>query len=99
MRVWQPGSHLSMQRAEAEYQLKQLEEDRHKLEEQRVKILNEARTQAQRELVLCHVCGDMMQRAGSCYACPSCGSNNSWTPRRPRPPTSRRGSPWRSPDA
>ncbi len=30
----------------------------------------------QRELVLCHVCGDMMQRAGSCYACPSCGSTS-----------------------
>src|SRR3954451_11497987 len=28
----------------------------------------------EREVVLCHVCGDMMQRAGSCYACPSCGS-------------------------
>ena len=31
---------------------------------------------AQREVVLCHVCGDMMQRAGSCYACPSCGSTS-----------------------
>ncbi|MDQ1510992.1 MAG: ribonucleoside-diphosphate reductase alpha chain, partial [Actinomycetota bacterium] len=31
---------------------------------------------ATRELVLCHVCGDMMQRAGSCYACPSCGSTS-----------------------
>jgi ribonucleoside-diphosphate reductase alpha chain len=31
---------------------------------------------ASRELVLCHVCGDMMQRAGSCYACPSCGSTS-----------------------
>jgi ribonucleoside-diphosphate reductase alpha chain len=30
----------------------------------------------ERELVLCHVCGDMMQRAGSCYACPSCGSTS-----------------------
>jgi ribonucleoside-diphosphate reductase alpha chain len=28
------------------------------------------------EMVLCHVCGDMMQRAGSCYACPSCGSTS-----------------------
>jgi ribonucleoside-diphosphate reductase alpha chain len=28
------------------------------------------------EVVLCHVCGDMMQRAGSCYACPSCGSTS-----------------------
>jgi ribonucleoside-diphosphate reductase alpha chain len=36
------------------------------------------RTEAaqQREVVLCHVCGDMMQRAGSCYACPSCGSTS-----------------------
>ncbi len=24
----------------------------------------------EREVVLCHVCGDMMQRAGSCFACP-----------------------------
>jgi ribonucleoside-diphosphate reductase alpha chain len=31
---------------------------------------------ASREMVLCHVCGDMMQRAGSCYACPSCGSTS-----------------------
>jgi ribonucleoside-diphosphate reductase alpha chain len=31
---------------------------------------------ASREVVLCHVCGDMMQRAGSCYACPSCGSTS-----------------------
>jgi len=30
----------------------------------------------EREMVLCHVCGDMMQRAGSCYACPSCGSTS-----------------------
>jgi len=36
-----------------------------------------APTQArEREVVLCHVCGDMMQRAGSCYACPSCGSTS-----------------------
>jgi ribonucleoside-diphosphate reductase alpha chain len=28
------------------------------------------------ETVLCHVCGDIMQRAGSCYACPSCGSTS-----------------------
>jgi ribonucleoside-diphosphate reductase alpha chain len=33
-------------------------------------------TPQQREVVLCHVCGDMMQRAGSCYACPSCGSTS-----------------------
>ena len=30
----------------------------------------------ERELVLCHVCGDIMQRAGSCHACPSCGSTS-----------------------
>jgi ribonucleoside-diphosphate reductase alpha chain len=30
----------------------------------------------EREVVICHVCGDMMQRAGSCYACPSCGSTS-----------------------
>ena len=28
------------------------------------------------ELVLCHVCGDIMQRAGSCHACPSCGATS-----------------------
>ncbi len=41
---------LSMERAEAEYQRKQLEEERYKQEEQRVRILNEARAQARREL-------------------------------------------------
>jgi ribonucleoside-diphosphate reductase alpha chain len=30
----------------------------------------------EREMVLCHVCGDIMQRAGSCHACPSCGSTS-----------------------
>ena len=30
----------------------------------------------EREVVLCHVCGDIMQRAGSCHACPSCGSTS-----------------------
>ena len=30
----------------------------------------------EREVVLCPVCGDMMQRAGSCYACPSCGATS-----------------------
>jgi ribonucleoside-diphosphate reductase alpha chain len=35
-----------------------------------------ARATPTREMVLCHVCGDMMQRAGSCYACPSCGSTS-----------------------
>jgi ribonucleoside-diphosphate reductase alpha chain len=28
------------------------------------------------ETVLCHVCGDIMQRAGSCHACPSCGTTS-----------------------
>jgi ribonucleoside-diphosphate reductase alpha chain len=30
----------------------------------------------QAETVLCHVCGDIMQRAGSCHACPSCGATS-----------------------
>jgi ribonucleoside-diphosphate reductase alpha chain len=30
----------------------------------------------EREMVLCYVCGDVMQRAGSCFACPSCGSTS-----------------------
>ncbi len=42
--------HLNMERVEAEYQRKQLEQDRFKLEEQQAQILNEARSQAQREL-------------------------------------------------
>jgi DNA mismatch repair protein MutS2 len=42
--------HLSLERTEAEYQRKQLEEERHDLEVQRVKILNDARRQAQQEL-------------------------------------------------
>src|SRR6266849_5363729 len=42
--------HLNMERVEAEYQRKQLEQDRYNLEEQQVQILNEARSQAQREL-------------------------------------------------
>lgn len=42
--------HLSMERAEAEYQRKQLQEERHRLEEERVKIINQARAQARREL-------------------------------------------------
>ncbi len=36
----------------------------------------ESRQSREREVVLCHVCGDLMQRAGSCYACPSCGSTS-----------------------
>lgn len=31
---------------------------------------------ASRETVLCYVCGDIMQRAGSCHACPSCGATS-----------------------
>jgi ribonucleoside-diphosphate reductase alpha chain len=27
-------------------------------------------------VVLCYVCGDIMQRAGSCHACPSCGATS-----------------------
>ena len=42
--------HLNMERVEAEFQRKQLEEERHKLEQERVRILNEARIQARREV-------------------------------------------------
>jgi ribonucleoside-diphosphate reductase alpha chain len=28
------------------------------------------------EHVLCYVCGDIMQRAGTCHACPSCGATS-----------------------
>jgi ribonucleoside-diphosphate reductase alpha chain len=28
------------------------------------------------EVVLCYACGDIMQRAGSCFACPSCGATS-----------------------
>ncbi len=41
---------LNMERVEAEYQRKKLEEERHALEEERIRILNEARAQARREL-------------------------------------------------
>jgi ribonucleoside-diphosphate reductase alpha chain len=34
------------------------------------------RTSAIRDTVICHVCGDIMQRAGSCHACPSCGATS-----------------------
>jgi len=30
----------------------------------------------EREVVICNTCGDIMQRAGSCYACPSCGATS-----------------------
>jgi ribonucleoside-diphosphate reductase alpha chain len=30
----------------------------------------------EQEHVLCFVCGDIMQRAGSCHACPSCGATS-----------------------
>jgi ribonucleoside-diphosphate reductase alpha chain len=32
--------------------------------------------QHEAEVVLCYVCGDIMQRAGSCHACPSCGATS-----------------------
>lgn len=35
-----------------------------------------ARPSREREMVICNVCGDIMQRAGSCYACPSCGATS-----------------------
>ncbi|GCE13908.1 endonuclease MutS2 [Tengunoibacter tsumagoiensis] len=41
---------LNMERVEAEYQRKQLESERHQLELDRIRILNEARAQASREL-------------------------------------------------
>ncbi len=34
----------------------------------------EARHEREAEVVLCYNCGDIMQRAGSCFACGSCGS-------------------------
>ena len=42
--------HLSMERAQAEYLRKHLETERARFEEERVRILNEARAQARREL-------------------------------------------------
>jgi ribonucleoside-diphosphate reductase alpha chain len=36
----------------------------------------EAPRSAEAEVVLCYVCGDIMQRAGSCHACPSCGATS-----------------------
>ncbi len=33
-------------------------------------------TTRQREVVICYLCGDIMQRAGSCHACPSCGATS-----------------------
>ncbi len=33
-------------------------------------------TPRDRDTVICHVCGDIMQRAGSCHACPSCGATS-----------------------
>jgi ribonucleoside-diphosphate reductase alpha chain len=36
----------------------------------------ERRAMRESEMVLCHVCGDVMQRAGSCHACPSCGATS-----------------------
>jgi ribonucleoside-diphosphate reductase alpha chain len=36
----------------------------------------DAPQQHQGEMVICYVCGDIMQRAGSCHACPSCGATS-----------------------
>ncbi|HEV3451804.1 MAG TPA: vitamin B12-dependent ribonucleotide reductase [Acidimicrobiia bacterium] len=36
----------------------------------------EAAAPIEAEVVLCYVCGDIMQRAGSCHACPSCGATS-----------------------
>jgi len=36
----------------------------------------EQRRSRSTETVICHVCGDIMQRAGSCHACPSCGATS-----------------------
>jgi ribonucleoside-diphosphate reductase alpha chain len=36
----------------------------------------EAPKAREQEHVLCYVCGDIMQRAGSCHACPSCGATS-----------------------
>ena len=33
-------------------------------------------THLEAEVILCYVCGDIMQRAGSCHACPSCGATS-----------------------
>ena len=43
-----------------------------------------SRRSREREIVLCHVCGDIMQRAGSCHACPSCGATSGCSSRRAR---------------
>jgi ribonucleoside-diphosphate reductase alpha chain len=29
-----------------------------------------------RDAPFCYACGNIMQRAGSCYACPSCGATS-----------------------
>jgi ribonucleoside-diphosphate reductase alpha chain len=33
-------------------------------------------TELEADVMLCYVCGDIMQRAGSCFACPSCGATS-----------------------
>jgi ribonucleoside-diphosphate reductase alpha chain len=38
--------------------------------------MEQPRTRVVRDTVICHVCGDIMQRAGSCHACPSCGATS-----------------------
>jgi ribonucleoside-diphosphate reductase alpha chain len=35
-----------------------------------------AATELEADVMLCYVCGDIMQRAGSCFACPSCGATS-----------------------
>jgi ribonucleoside-diphosphate reductase alpha chain len=35
-----------------------------------------AATEQDADVMLCYVCGDIMQRAGSCFACPSCGATS-----------------------
>ncbi len=35
-----------------------------------------AKARRESEMILCHNCGDIMQRAGTCHACPSCGSTS-----------------------
>ncbi|HEV3451875.1 MAG TPA: LAGLIDADG family homing endonuclease, partial [Acidimicrobiia bacterium] len=38
--------------------------------------VEDAPTTREAEVVLCYVCGDIMQRAGSCHTCPSCGATS-----------------------
>src|SRR3989440_1400445 len=43
---------------------------------QPVEAANTMSSTIEGETVICHICGDIMQRAGSCYACPSCGTTS-----------------------